>query len=245
MGSKRNVDMSANSDTVKIVSTDEPQKTDETAVQDAPAEEAQEAPKAKTKPTRVRSKKYVASRANVDKTKQYDAFAAIELIKKLSYSTFDGTVTADLLIKDIGTQTDLTFPHKTGQTVRVAIATEEVISEIEAGNINFDILLSAPNMMPKLAKHARSLGPRGLMPNPKNGTVTADPERRKKELEKGSITIKTERKQPLMHVTIGKVSMETKDLVENFNALLNALKNKVQKASLSSSMSPSVKVKIS
>ncbi|MEX0896207.1 MAG: hypothetical protein WDZ94_04740 [Patescibacteria group bacterium] len=239
MGSKRNVDMSTNSDTVKIVETDAP--TD--AIDNGSVEVATPAA-TKANKTKVRSKKYITTRSNVDKTKLYDPFAAIELVKRLSYSSFDGTIIADLVVREVGAQIELTFPHATGKTTRVEIASDDLLNDIEAGKIEFDILLSAPEMMLKLAKHARVLGPRGLMPNPKNGTVTDDPKRRKTELEKGIVTIKTERKQPLMHVTIGKVSMETKDLVENFNALIEALGPKVRKASLSASMSPAVKVKI-
>ena len=96
--------------------------------------------------------------------------------------------------------------------------------------------------MPKIAKHARVLGPRGLMPNPKNGTVTANPEQKKADLEKGELIIKTEKKRPVIHVTIGKVSMDTKELVENYNALMTALKGKVLKSTLSATMSPGIKV---
>lgn len=230
MGSKKNVDMSTNEDVVKVVeSTDAPQEEKITK---------------KTKAGTGRSKKYVASRSLVDKTKEYDTFAAVELVKRLSYSKFDGTVTADVVVKEAGTQVDISFPHSTGKVLRVAIADEALISEIEAGNINFDILVTAPAMVPKLAKFARTLGPRGLMPNPKNGTITPNPEQKKKELESGKTTIKTEKKQPVMHITLGKASMETKSLVENVSALIEALGTKVVRLSISSSMSPSVKVKI-
>lgn len=230
MGSKKNVDMSTNEDVVKVVeSTDAPQ-TEKTSK--------------KAKASAGRSKKYVAARSLVDKTKHYDAFAAVELVKRLSYSKFDGTISADIVVKEAGNQVDVAFPHSTGKVLRVAIADDSVISEIEAGTINFDVLVTAPNMVPKLAKFARVLGPRGLMPNPKNGTITPNPEQKKKELESGKTTIKTEKKQPVMHVTIGKASMDTKALVENVTALIEALGTKAVRLSLTSSMSPSVKVKI-
>ncbi len=184
-----------------------------------------------------------ATRSQVDKTKLYDPFAAINL-QKLSYSKFDGTITADLLVQELGNQVNLTFPHSTGKTVKVAIASDAVIADIEAGKVEFDVLISSPEFIPKLAKHARVLGPKGLMPNPKNGTITKQPEEKKKELEAGQITLKTEKKQPVMHVSIGKVSMDTKDLVENVQALIEALGNKLLKMTLSASMSPGVKVKI-
>lgn len=230
MGSKKNVDMSTAEDTVKVVETE--------AVQ----EEKAVIKKAKTGP--ARSKKYVSARSLVDKTKQYDAFAAVELVKRLSYSKFDGTISADILVKEVGSQVDVAFPHSTGKVLRVAIADDSVIADIEAGNINFDVLVTAPAMVPKLAKFARTLGPRGLMPNPKNGTITPNPEQKKKELESGKTTLKTEKKQPVMHISLGKASMETKALVENVTALIEALGTKAVRLSLSSSMSPSVKVKI-
>lgn len=229
MGSKRNIDIAENTDQVKVVETE--------AVQEEKAEK-------KAKVEARRSKKYVSARSLVDKTKLYDTFAAVELLKKLSYSKFDGTVSADIVVKDAGTQVDVAFPHTTGQVVRVEIATEELLKEIEAGNINFDVLISPPAMVPKLAKFARVLGPRGLMPNPKNGTITPNPEKKKKELESGKTAVKTEKKQPVMHITIGKTSMETKALVENVSALIEALGTKAVRLSLSASMSPSVKVKI-
>ena len=200
------------------------------------------APKAEKKAARIRSKKYVATRSQVDKTKIYDAFSAIELTKKLSYSKFDGSITVDGVVRETGVQNKLTLPHSTGKSLKVVIVDDAVLAEIEAGNIDFDALITTPQFMPKIAKHARVLGPRGLMPNPKNGTVTANPEQKKADLEKGELIIKTEKKRPVIHVTIGKVSMDTKELVENYNALMTALKGKVLKSTLSATMSPGIKV---
>jgi large subunit ribosomal protein L1 len=118
------------------------------------------------------------------------------------------------------------------------------LAQLEAGTIDFDVLITEPRFMPKLAKHARVLGPKGLMPNPKNGTITDNPEAKRKELEGGKVTLKTEKKAPLMHVLLGKTDMETKDLVENLNALLEAVKGKAVKASVTATMSPSVKVAV-
>jgi large subunit ribosomal protein L1 len=252
MGSKRNVDMSATTDTIKIVQTEEPttQSTDSgmPVGENQPATNGDESPEAakavKKKPTRTRSKGYVAQRAQVDRTKSYDPFAAIELVKRLSYTKFDGTITVDCVVKEVGQQAEVTLPHSTGKTVRVAIVTDELLSEIEAGKIDFDVLVASPEFMPKLTKHARVLGPKGLMPNPKSGTVTSKPEEKKKELEKGKLVIKTEKKHPVIHVAIGKVSMDTKHLVENMTALLDALKGKIEKMTISASMSPGVKVSL-
>jgi len=238
MGSKRNVDMSANTDVVKVVA-------DTSAVTEKTGETSEKSEKAVVTKRRVkagRSKRYLAGRSQVDRTKTYDVFAAIELVKRLSYSKFDGTITADIVVREPNTTAQLTFPHTTGKKVRVAIASDELIADIAAGKIEFDVLLSPPAFISKLAKHARTLGPKGLMPNPKNGTITDKPEIKKKELESGSITMKTEKKQPVMHVSIGKVSMETKQLVENTQALIDALKTKAVRLTLSASMSPGVRV---
>jgi large subunit ribosomal protein L1 len=234
MGSKKNVDMSVNNDEIKIVGEGETEATTEAAKVAAK----------KPKKERHRSHKYIATRSQVDKTKTYDAFAAIEMVKKLSYSKFAGTITADVVLKDVGTNVTITFPHSTGKTIKAVIASDEVIAQIEAGTIDFDILVTSPQYMPKLAKLARVLGPKGLMPNPKNGTITDNPERKKAELEGGQVTLKSEKKAPLMHVSIGKASMDTKDLVENLNALITALQMKAVKMSISATMSPSVKVAI-
>jgi len=198
----------------------------------------------KVKKGRTRSQKYTMVRSQVDKTKTYDAFAAIELVKKLSYTKFDGTITADALLKDEGISINIRFPHSTGKTIRVAIASDELITQIEAGTIEFDVLVTSPQFMPKLARLARVLGPKGLMPNPKNGTITDNPERKQQELEGGQITLKSEKKMPLMHVNLGKVSMGTKELVENLNTLNDALKGRMVRLSVAASMSPSIKVQL-
>lgn len=233
MAQRRNADPAENTDVVKVV-----EAQDEASV--AQAEEV----KVK-KAARVRSKKYAATRAQVDRTKYYDAFSAIELLKRLSYTKFDGSVTADILVREGTTQVDATLPHATGKTLRVAIATEELIAEIQAGNINFDILVASSQFVPKLAKLARILGPKGLMPNPKNGTITNNPEAKKKELESGKMTFKAEKKQPVMHITIGKVSMETQALVENLSTIIKALENRIVRLTVSASMSPGIKIKVS
>ena len=100
-------------------------------------------------------------------------------------------------------------------------------------------------MMPKLAKVARILGPRGLMPNPKTGTVSADPEKRARELSHGQVNFKTEPDQPIIHMSIGKVSFDDKKLMDNITAVLGAIdKNKVTRVTLASTMGPGIKVAI-
>jgi large subunit ribosomal protein L1 len=127
----------------------------------------------------------------------------------------------------------------------ITIADDAVIADIEKGKINFDILVAHPSMMPKLSKLARVLGPKGLMPNPKNGTFTPDPEKRKKELEGGAMTVKAEKKAPLVHVVIGKLSQPEKELSANLRALLKAYPaGKVMKCTIAATMGPGVKVRV-
>ncbi|OIP73982.1 MAG: hypothetical protein AUK08_01840 [Candidatus Pacebacteria bacterium CG2_30_36_39] len=208
------------------------------------APEAEAEKEAKKVKVRVHSKKYAAVKSKVDKTKKYDLLAAVELVKKLSYTSFDGTITAELAVKEEGITVEVIMPHQAGKTKKVVIVDDKVLADIEAGTIDFDILVSSPQFMPKLAKFARVLGPKGLMPNPKNGTLTPNPERAVKELSAGKQMIKAERKAPLMHVNVGKVSLDSKKIVENVEALLKALKGKVVRMALSASMSPGVKVEI-
>lgn len=268
MGSKKNVDMTQTESDVKIIetakevkkaSTDEKEATDKKATVDEKAvadkkeatdekEVAEEKAKADKKPSaekkskKVRGKKYQAVRAQLDKTKAYDPTQAITLVKKFSYAKFDAAVEVHIVVKEVGTSVNLTLPHSTGKSIKVVIANDEVLAEVEKGNINFDVLLASPELMPKLAKLAKILGPKGLMPNPKNGTLTPKPELKKKELEAGTFTLKTEKKAPLMHLVIGKVSMDDKVLEENLLTIIRALKNKIVKIVIAPSMGPAIRV---
>lgn len=202
--------------------------------------EAVKAPKV----IKTRGRKYQAVRAKLDKSKALTPADAVAMVKKLSYSKFAGSLEVHLIVKEAGMTANVTLPHSTGKVVRVAIASDELLADVEAGKVDFDILVSSPQFMGKLAKLARVLGPKGLMPNPKNGTLTDNPERKAKELAGGAVTIKTEKKAPLVHVAIGKLSMDAKDLTENLEALLKAFKGRIVKISLAATMSPSVKVAV-
>lgn len=240
MGAKRNTGVISSTDEIKIVADPDAVPAAETTAEVAEPG----SPKKTSKSSRVRSQRYVAVRAQVDKTKKYPTLAAVELVKKLSFTKFDGTITAHVVAREVGVSSALTLPHATGKTVRVAIASDEVLAQIAAGTIDFDVLIAHPSFMPKLAKFAPVLGPKGLMPNPKNGTLTPNPEAAQKKLAAGTMTIKTEKKAPLLHVRIGKNSMETSQLVENIQALQKALKGKMLSMVIASTMSPGVKVEI-
>ncbi|HAU99369.1 MAG: 50S ribosomal protein L1 [Microgenomates group bacterium GW2011_GWF2_45_18] len=199
----------------------------------------------KKAPARVRGARYVQARAKVDKTHTYSAVDAMALAKKTHIGRFSGSMEAHLVLRETGLVANVAYPNSTGRTIKVAVATDELLAEIEKGSIDFSILVAHPSMMPKLAKLAKVLGPKGLMPNPKNGTISPDPEKRKAELEAGSVTIKTERKAPLAHVIIGKLSMSEQQLAENLQALLKAFPaGKVLKCSVCSSMGPSIRVSV-
>lgn len=247
MGTTRNVDMSSQEIKVKKVEVPEGAEAAELNESDALTVESQDTAiqkPAKPRVQRQRGKKYAATRSKVDKARAYDALSAIELVKQLSYSRFEGTISADVVVTSTDVSAELLLPHASGQQKKVAVVDEAVLKQIEAGTLDFDILVSAPEFMPKLAKHAKLLGPKGLMPNPKNGTLTANPQQAVKELAAGKQLLKTEKKQPLMHVSLGKTSMDTKHLIENLQALAKAFQGKLVKVSLSATMGPGVKVDV-
>lgn len=192
-------------------------------------------------------KAIVAAKSKVDRTKLYSVAEAVKLVKATNITKFDSTVTLHLNLnpKEKLTRAEVTFPHMAGTAKRVAIVSDELLKDIEAGKIEFDILITSPAFMPKLAKYARVLGPKGLMPNPKNGTVAADPEAKAKEFAAGKTVIKAEPKFPLMHVTVGKVSQPEAELVANIQAVQGAVKAKnMVKATLASTMSPGIKLQL-
>lgn len=130
-------------------------------------EEKEEEKGKKQKQERQRGKKYLEARAKIDKTKNYEVEEAIKLVKETSYSSFDGTMEAHILVKKQGLNVTVNLPHSTGKTKKIEIASEETISKLQKGVIDFDVLLATPDMMPKLLPFARLLGPKGLLPNPK------------------------------------------------------------------------------
>ncbi len=134
-----------------------------------------------------------------------------------------------------------------GQGAKVAGAdiegTDEVISEIDKGKINFDVLVTTPAWMPKLAKVARILGPRSLMPNPKNGTITENLEKTITELRAGKVEYKTEPNGQVIHIAVGKVDQSPDEVAANIKALYNTLgKSRVKNITLAPTMGPGVKV---
>lgn len=200
---------------------------------------------AKTKKQTPHSKNYQNLLTLIDRAKTYTLGEALELLEKLQRKSFDETVELHLNTLTAGLSGNITLPHGTGKKTKVAIATDALITEIEKGIINFDILVAEPSMMAKLARVAKVLGPKGLMPNPKNGTITPNPEEVAKKYEGGQVNFKTESKTPVMHLTVGKISFGKEKLTQNIEALISAVKkSNIVNATLKSTMSPGIKIKI-
>lgn len=212
-------------------------------------EKTTEEPKKQKKETKKQkafhSQKYQTIAGIVDKSKNLNLNEALELLEKLQRKSFDETVELHINTLSTGVSGNVTLPHGTGKKTRVAVANDALISEIEKGIINFDILVATPEMMPHLAKVAKVLGPKGLMPNPKNGTVSEKPEEVVKKYEGGQVNFKTEAKSPIMHLTVGKISFGKEKLTQNIDAMITAIKKQnIVNATLKSTMSPGIKLKI-
>jgi large subunit ribosomal protein L1 len=193
---------------------------------------------------KVRGRRWQKAREKVNPKKAYPLGEAIKLLKAVSFSRFDGSVDAHLVVKKVGLKGEVEFPYPTGKQQKIRIADEELLKDLERGKIDFTLLIATPQMMPKLAKYAKILGPRGLMPNPKAGTITDKPEELAKKLT-GKINWKTEAKAPLIHLTIGKVSQPENQLEENFKALITAVGEKnIKKAVLAPTMGPGIKIQL-
>lgn len=194
-----------------------------------------------------RGKKYQEAAKLVEKGKIYTLKEAIELALKTSPVKFDASVEiharlgVDPRQADQNIRTTLVLPNGNGKTVRVAVFApldvckaakaagadiaedEEFTKQLDKGVIDFDILISTPQYMPKLGKYARLLGPKGLMPNPKAGTVTMDVEKAVKEAKAGKVEYRVD-KQSIVHIGVGKASFGTDKLLENANAFFESLK---------------------
>ncbi len=221
-----------------------------------------------------RGKKYQEAYKIVDKTKLYSISEAVDLAIKSNTSKFDATVEMHIKLgvdpkhADQNIRDNIVLPHGTGKTLRIAVFADD--KEIEASKkagadialgdafleqldkslINFDILISTPSMMPKLAKYARILGPKGLMPNPKNGTVTTDTAKAVKESKAGKVEYKID-SSGIVHLGFGKVSFGKDKLIANAEVVLNSIKSNkpanvkgsyILSIFLSTTMGPSIKL---
>ncbi len=222
-------------------------------------------------------KKYSEAMKQYDRGQVYDVTEAIAIVKKMASAKFDETV--DVVFRlgvdprkaDQQLRGAVVLPHGTGKTKRVLVfakgekvkeaetagadyvGDEDLVNKIQQGWFEFDVVVATPDMMATVGKLGRVLGPKGLMPNPKTGTVTFDIERAVEEIKAGKIEYRTD-KAGNIHVPIGKVSFDDDKLLENFETILDTL-TKAKPASakgqyyrnvvVSSTMGPGVKVNVS
>lgn len=174
---------------------------------------------------------------------------AIEMLEKTVVTRFDPTVEIHLNLSVTGIRGIVSLPSGVAKQKRILIITDENLEDeskkIEAGKIDFDILIVKPEMMPKIAKLAKKLGPRGLMPNPKSGTVTDDPKKILKEILSGRIEYKAD-KNDIVHLPVGKLSFGKEKLKANIQEILRAMpNNKVKSIFLNVTMGPSIRLEVS
>ena len=219
-------------------------------------------------------KKYVAASQQVDSAKSYPLAEAADILKKIAYAKFNESVDLDLRLRvdprhaDQQVRGTVSLPHGTGKTVRVAVfakgekaneaeaagaeivGAEDLVAKVAGGFTDFDAAISTPDMMREVGKLGKVLGPRGLMPNPKTGTVTMDVARAIQEIKGGKVEFRVD-KTANVHVPVGKIQFSAKQLQENAATLLDAILRAkpaaakgtyLRSVTMSSTMSPGIKV---
>lgn len=222
-------------------------------------------------------KKMVTAREKIEREKEYSLDEAVNMVKSASYVKFDETVDLALNLgvdprkSDQMVRGTVVLPHGTGKSVRVLVfakgekeqeareagadfvGAEDMIEKINKGWLDFEKVVATPDIMGVVGRLGKVLGPRGLMPNPKLGTVTFDVAKAVKEIKAGKVEYKTE-KAGVIHVPIGKVSFDAKKLIDNAKAIIESItkakpstsKGKyLKKLSVSSTMGPGLKVDLS
>jgi len=191
-------------------------------------------------------KSYLKAKNSLDRNKFYSVKEAVTLLQSVAFEKFDSTVELHLNLVEDNLKGEVSLPHGTGKEVRIAIFSPEVEAKIEANKIDFDVLIASPKDMVKLVKFAKILGPKGLMPSPKKGTLTDKVEAAVKKLSSGVVLYKSEPKFPLIHQSVGKKSFKTEQLLENITVFMKTVGRKnISGAFLKTSMSPSVKIDLS
>ncbi len=240
--------------------------------------EAAEKPKGEAPKVRPlierRGKKYQAVYKKIDRKKAYSLEEALKLAVETNPAKFDATVEAHVRLgvdprqADQNIRTTVVLPNGNGKTIKVAVFApldeakkakaagadiaedEEFLKQLDKGEINFDVLISTPQYMPKLGKYARVLGPKGLMPNPKAGTVTTDIEKAVKEAKAGKVEYRVD-KQSIVHIGLGKTNFDQKALLENATVFFDSLKAQkpasikgsfVKSVYITTTMGPSIQV---
>ena len=223
------------------------------------------------KKQKTRSSRYKHLIDLIDKSKVYDLSEAIDLIKKTASTKFDSTLEIHLNLSIDPSKSDqqirkaINLPHGSGKSIKILvfggdtkkltklgsiIGTEATIEQINKGQIKAEKIVATPEWVPKLASAAKVLGPKGLMPNPKSGTISKDPEKVVESLQSGMVEIKSE-KSPILHNVIGKTSFSKEQLEENIKSLISEVrkskpesvkKDLIKSVYLTSTMSPSIKV---
>lgn len=224
-----------------------------------------------------KGKKYAEAEKLIDRSKSYDLAEAVGLLKQVAKANFDETVELALRLgvnpkkADENIRGAFVLPHGTGKSQRVLvfakgdkikeaedagadiIGDQETIGKINGGWFDFDVVVATPDMMAEVGKLGRVLGPKGLMPNPKTGTVTFDVEKAVKDIKAGQVEYRVDSASNL-HAPIGKISFEDNQLVENFSALVETIvrakpaasKGKyIRNAVVTSTMGPAIKIDIS
>lgn len=199
--------------------------------------------------------KYLEAVQKVEKQKKYPLTEAIELAKQTSYAKFPGTLELHINTALKGIRGLVTLPFIAGKKLVVLafgkgapesvdlVGTDEIIAQIEKGKINFDVLVATPEWMPKLAKVAKILGPRGLMPNPKSGTITDNLTKTVAELQAGKTEYKTEPSGQVIHLSVGKVNQPPEEVAANIKALILTIgKTRIKQLTLSSTMGIGIKI---
>jgi large subunit ribosomal protein L1 len=196
------------------------------------------------KKLKIRGKNYLSAKKKVGE-KTYKIDEAIKLAKETSFSKFIGNLEVHLVIDKKGESFDVKMPHFKGKEKKVVVLTDKVAADIKAGKIDFDILVASPKQMPQIVPFAKVLGPKGLMPNPKSGTLVDDPEKAAKKLSAGGVKIKTEKKQPVIHVIAGKLDQPDSELVANVETLVKKVgKTRISKISFCATMGPGIRVSL-
>lgn len=196
---------------------------------------------------RKRSAKYLAMAKTLKRDETNDIAKAIEILAGLAKNSKLKTVELHINVREASVRGEIKLPHSTGKEVKIAIFNDTVAAAINSGNIDFDILLATPADMPKLARFAKILGPKGLMPNPRNGTVTPEPEKRAADLAAGgTLPYKTEAKFPIIHLGLGSITQDNKDLLDNVTEVLRTIGvSRIKTAFLSCTHTPSVRLSLS